>query len=85
MYLAYFQNLSLKVPTNFEKYRNLLGIFGSTISKCEDLIGKSTLLPAHSMFCSPSMKLELFFNHHELPCTSESQNWLQKKSKNISV
>ena len=68
MYFAYFQNLSIKVPAKFEKYRNLLGIFGSTILKCKDLIEKSTPLPAHSLYSSPSIKLKLYFNHYESPC-----------------
>ena len=68
MYFACFQNFSIKVPAKFEKYRNLLGIFGSQISKCQDLIEKNIPLPAHSLYSSLSMKLKLYFNHYESPC-----------------
>ena len=49
-----------KFPPNLK----LLGIFGSTISKCPDLIRKSTPLPTHSL----SIKLKLFINHFGSPC-----------------
>ena len=69
MYLAYFQNLSFRVPSKFEKYTNLLGILGRIISKCQDLIRKSTPLPGHSLYSSPCMKPRLYFNHYESPCS----------------
>ena len=68
MYFAYFQYLSIKIPAKFEKYMELLGIFGNTISKCKDLIGKSAPLPDHSLYSSPSMELKLFHLHYETPC-----------------
>ena len=33
------------------------------------LIGKSTPIPAHGLYSSPSLKLKLYFNHYETPCT----------------
>ena len=30
---------------------------------------QSTPLPAHSLYSSPSLKLKLFFNHYESPCS----------------
>ena len=67
MYLTYFQNLSIKVPAKFETYKKLLGIL-----KAQFLIRKCTHLPAHSLYSSPSMKLNLFFNHYETPCILEN-------------
>ena len=59
MYFAYFQNLSIKVPLKSEKYINILGMFGETISKCPDIIRKNTTLLAHSLYSSLSIELKL--------------------------
>ena len=65
MYFVYFQNVSIKVPTKLQNYMKFIENFGSIISKCKDLFGKSKPLQAHSLHSSQSIKLKLFINHYE--------------------
>ena len=69
MYYAQFLDFKIKVPTKFEKYMKFFGIFGDTISKCYNLIGKNFPLPAHNFYFSPSMELKHFQHHYESTCS----------------
>ena len=68
MYFAYLKSLSINVLPKFVNYMKFLEIFERPITKCKDLIGKDTPLPARSLCSCPSMKLKLFLNHYETPC-----------------
>ena len=56
----------------------LFGIFGSTMSKCQDIIGKYISLPPHSLFSSPSNKLIVFDSFQWTPCMTKKFLLLEK-------
>ena len=48
MYFAYFQDLSIKVPTNCENYKKPVGVCGNYISKCPDISENMAPLLVHT-------------------------------------
>ena len=47
MYFAYFQDLSIKVPTNCENYMKPVEARGNFISKCPDISENMAPILAH--------------------------------------
>ena len=54
IYFAYFQDLSIKVPTNYENYMKPVGACGNYISKCPDIRENMAPLLVHTVLFNKS-------------------------------
>ena len=54
IYFAYFQDLSIKVPTNYENYMKPVGACGNYVSKCPDISENMVPLLVHTVLLNKS-------------------------------
>ena len=67
-YFAYFQNLSIKVMLNFEKYGKCLGIFANTNSKCTCIREILPYVRGMKVVLGPCIHCKLYISSRGTPC-----------------
>ena len=80
MYFAYFHNLSIKVPPNFEKYVKHVEACGNYISKCPDISENMAPILLNTVLLNKSYLKIFCIIHCESPCNQE--NWVYLASFN---
>ena len=74
MSFPYFQNLSIKVTPNFEKYGKCLGIFANTTSKCTCIREILPYVRGMKVVLGPCIHLKLYISSRGTPYLEMKKN-----------
>ena len=70
MYFGCFQNMSIKVTPNFEKYGKCLKIFANTNSKCTCIREILPYVRGMKVLLGPCIHRKLYISSRVTPCTT---------------
>jgi len=85
MYFAYFQNLSIKVSSKFEKYVKFLWIFENTTSKCTCIRKVLPYIRGMKMALGSCIYLKLYISSCWTPCRRAGKQKKLLGSENSNI